>query len=62
MSEYPFDEKTHRRFQAFWFKLFPKWLEYSLSKDVAFCLPYYLFNKPSGLVGSRAFTIKGFRT
>ena len=47
MSEYPFDEKTHRRFQAFWFKLFPEWLEYSPSKDVVFCLPCYLFNKSS---------------
>ena len=60
MSEYPFDEKTHRRFQASWFKLFPEWLEYSPSKDAAFCLPCYLFNKSSGSVGSGAFTIEGF--
>ena len=62
MSEYHFDEKTHRCFQVSWFKLFSEWLEYFPSKDVVFCLPYYLFNKPSGHVGSRAFTIKGFRT
>ena len=61
MSEYPFDKKTHRRFQASWFKLFPEWLEYSPSKDATFCLPCYLFNKPSGRVRSRAFTIEGFR-
>ena len=61
MSEYPFDEKTHCCFQASWFKLFFERLEYSPSKDAAFCLPYYLFNKPSGRVGSGAFTIEGFR-
>ena len=26
MSEYPFGEKTHHCFQAFWFKLFLEWL------------------------------------
>ncbi|KAH7681774.1 Zinc finger TTF-type protein, partial [Dioscorea alata] len=59
---YPSDEKTHRRFQASWFKLFPKWLEYSPSKDVAFCLPCYLFNKLAGRVGLRAFIVDGFQS
>ena len=54
-------KKSHRRFQDSWFKLFPEWLEYSPSKDIAFCLPCYLFKKSSGRVGSRAFTIEGFR-
>ena len=62
MSEYPINEKTRRRFQASWFKLFSEWLEYSPSKDAAFCLPCYLFTKPSGRLGSGAFTIEGFRS
>ncbi|KAG4154561.1 hypothetical protein ERO13_D03G074501v2, partial [Gossypium hirsutum] len=37
--------KTYHRFQTSWFKLFPEWLKYSPSKDVAFCLPCYLLNK-----------------
>ena len=61
MSEYHFDEKLDRCFQASWFKLFPEWLEYSPRKDAAFCLPCYLFNKSSRCVGLEAFTIEGFR-
>ena len=40
------------RFQYTWFKLFPSWLEYSPTKDVAFCLPCFLFNRPSGELGA----------
>ncbi|KAJ9159489.1 hypothetical protein P3X46_024996 [Hevea brasiliensis] len=47
MSKYSYD-KNHHRFQALWFKFFLEWLEYSPTKDAAFCLLYYLFNKPSG--------------
>ncbi|KAG2667400.1 hypothetical protein I3760_15G113100 [Carya illinoinensis] len=45
LSKYPFSgsEKHHRRFQASWFVQFGSWLEYSPSKDAAYCLPYYLF-------------------
>ena len=57
MSKYPYDKKC--RFQASWFKLFPEWLEYSLTKDAAFCLPCYLFNKPFGRHNSSAFTLEG---
>ncbi|ESR44796.1 hypothetical protein CICLE_v10003822mg [Citrus x clementina] len=32
----------NRRFQFSWFSNFP-WLEYSISKDKAFCFPYFLF-------------------
>ena len=32
----------NRRFQFSWFSKFP-WLEYSLSKDKAFCFPCFLF-------------------
>ncbi|KAK9741223.1 hypothetical protein RND81_03G090100 [Saponaria officinalis] len=39
----------HRRsFQSSWYKKFPDWLEYSLSKDAAFCFLCYLFaDKPN---------------
>ena len=50
-----------RRFQYHWFKAFP-WLEYSPTKDAAFCLPCFLFcKKPLGKVGSDVFTVKGFQ-
>jgi hypothetical protein len=63
-DDYPLSgsKKHPRRFQAHWFKSFP-WLEYSPTKDAAFCFPCYLFSKkPSGKAGSDAFTIKGFRS
>ncbi|WVZ91399.1 hypothetical protein U9M48_037579 [Paspalum notatum var. saurae] len=58
----PSGSKKHpRRFQAHWFKAFP-WLEYSPTKDAAFCFPCFLFHKkPVRRVGSTAFTIKGFK-
>jgi hypothetical protein len=55
--------ETHRRsFQESWYNLFPKWLEYSPAKDAAFCLPCFLFHKPSGNPGKNAFTVDGFRS
>ena len=56
------DSASHpRRFQYHWFKSFP-WLEYSPTKDTAFCLPCFLFcKKPLGKVGSDVFTVKGFK-
>ncbi|XP_023729350.1 uncharacterized protein LOC111877033 [Lactuca sativa] len=49
-----------RNFQQAWFKKF-WWLEYSEKKDVAFCFPYFLFNKkPIRRVGSDTFTVTGF--
>ncbi|GJX82222.1 zinc finger MYM-type protein 1-like protein [Tanacetum coccineum] len=49
-----------RSFQAAWFKRF-WWLEYSDTKDAAFCFPCYLFGrKPIGRAGSDTFTAKGF--
>lgn len=58
----PSGSKKHpRRFQSHWFKSFP-WLEYSPTKDAAFCFPCFLFSKkPVGKKGSTAFTITGFR-
>ncbi|GJZ90047.1 zinc finger MYM-type protein 1-like protein [Tanacetum coccineum] len=45
-----------RSFLEVWFKRF-WWLEYSETKDAAYCLPCYLFNKkPVGRVGSDRFT------
>jgi hypothetical protein len=64
LEEYPLSGKeSHpRRFQETWFEIFYSWLEYSPSKDAAFCLPCYLFNKgPSGSFGSDVFITTGFR-
>ena len=35
--------KTKRRFNPVWFKEYPSWLEYSITKDAAYCLYCYLF-------------------
>ncbi|KAK1398788.1 TTF-type domain-containing protein [Heracleum sosnowskyi] len=48
-----------RRFQASWFNIF-KWLEYSVSKDAAFCFPCYLFEIDAS--SQHAFTIDGFKS
>ncbi|KAK9725256.1 hypothetical protein RND81_05G132000 [Saponaria officinalis] len=50
----------HRRsFQSSWYKKFPDWLEYSLSKDAAFCFLCYLFaDKPNP--HTNTFTMIGF--
>jgi hypothetical protein len=51
-----------RRFKDTWFSLFHSWLEYSPSKDAAFCLPCYLFNKgPNGRSEFDFFVITCFR-
>ncbi|XP_074270948.1 uncharacterized protein LOC141594858 [Silene latifolia] len=52
-------DSHHRRFQASWYKRFPDWLEYSTSKNVAFCLLCYLFaDKPNR--NTKTFTLVGF--
>ncbi|GJW35815.1 zinc finger MYM-type protein 1 [Tanacetum coccineum] len=59
---YPSDQQDEirRDFQEVRFKRF-WWLEYSETKDAAYCLPCYLFNKkPVGRVGSDRFTKQGF--
>ncbi|PNX86613.1 repressor of the inhibitor of the protein kinase-like protein, partial [Trifolium pratense] len=64
LDEYPLSgNKNHpRRFQETWYEIFYSWLEYSPSKDAAYCLPCYLFSKgPSGNCGSDAFITTGFR-
>ncbi|KAM4113611.1 hypothetical protein ACJW30_04G009000 [Castanea mollissima] len=35
--------KTKRRFNPMWFKDYPSWLEYSITKDATYCLFCYLF-------------------
>jgi hypothetical protein len=63
VSNYPKSGKQNhfRSFQPSWYNLFSSWLEYSREKDAAFCLPCFLFNKPSGHVTERVFTIDGLR-
>ena len=60
VEKYPVNGyKYPRRFQASWFKMFPSWLEYSPTNDVAYCLLCYLFSKkPSGHPEANVFTIK----
>ncbi|XP_057495678.1 uncharacterized protein LOC130780676 [Actinidia eriantha] len=41
-----------RRFNTSWFNEFGSWLEYSISKDAAFCLCCYLFKVDTGDQGS----------
>ncbi|CAL8116952.1 unnamed protein product [Prunus armeniaca] len=50
----------NRRFIPQWFDEFD-WLEYSISKDAAFCLYCYLFKTNFEQVGSEAFTGDGFK-
>ena len=62
LEEYPLSGKGDhpRRFKDTWFSLFHSWLEYSPSKDAAFCLPCYLFNKgPNGR--SRIWCLRYYR-
>ena len=47
----------NRIFQESWYKKFP-WLEYSISKDAAFCFPCFVFQGHEPL--HLAFTVDGF--
>ncbi|KAK6125832.1 hypothetical protein DH2020_040428 [Rehmannia glutinosa] len=56
-----FGENTYRRFSSSWFSEFGDWLEYSISKDVAYCLYCYLFKANKGKQsGGDAFVSEGF--
>ncbi|KAL4625418.1 hypothetical protein ACB092_05G024200 [Castanea dentata] len=46
--------KTKRRFNPVWFKDYPSWLEYSITKDAAYCLFCYLFRPDTGDQGGGA--------
>ncbi|XP_065862917.1 uncharacterized protein [Euphorbia lathyris] len=54
-----FGKGNRRKFQYKWFEKFP-WLEYSVSKDAAFCLHCYLFASGNKF-GDSAFTQIGFK-
>ena len=50
-----------RRFNPLWFDKFGSWLEYSISKDAAFCLSCYLFKPEIGdQGGGDTFVSEGF--
>ncbi|KAL3825507.1 hypothetical protein ACJIZ3_021536 [Penstemon smallii] len=50
-----------RRFNSDWFDIYGSWLEYSISKDAAFCLSCYLFKSDIGKqAGSEVFVTVGF--
>ena len=52
--------KTMRGFRELWFKN-NEWLEYSVSKDAAYCLWCYLFRQTKGVrFGGEVFTSTGF--
>ncbi|XP_025647563.1 uncharacterized protein [Arachis hypogaea] len=64
LDNYPFSgDKSHRRFQASWFKLFPSWLEYSIEDDAIYCFPCFLFAKePSINTGPNSFHHKALKS
>ncbi|XP_057787724.1 uncharacterized protein LOC131004971 [Salvia miltiorrhiza] len=51
-----------RKFVSAWFDEFKMWLEYSIAKDVAFCLYCYLFSSGNSEKGHDAFISGGFST
>ncbi|KAL6554076.1 hypothetical protein OROMI_019749 [Orobanche minor] len=57
---YRTDGSRQRKFVKFWFDEFKTWLEYSISKDAAFCLYCYLFSSGRNENGHDAFVSGGF--
>ena len=53
--------KHNRSFQAFWFGNNSTWLEYSPTKDAAYCLSCFVFHNSNGVVGQNTFIVDGFR-
>ncbi|KAL4605598.1 hypothetical protein ACB092_09G041100 [Castanea dentata] len=54
--------KTKRQFNPVWFKDYPSWLEYSITKDAAYCLFCYLLRPDIGdQGGGDSFVTEGFR-
>jgi hypothetical protein len=50
-----------RHFKYNWFSIFPSWLEYSKSKNCAYCFYYFLRSmNRNKRGGSDAFTVHGF--
>ncbi|XP_075670466.1 uncharacterized protein LOC142640283 [Castanea sativa] len=52
--------KTKRRFNPVWFKDYPSWLEYSITKDAAYCLFCYLFRHDVVIKEGRLICCEGF--
>jgi hypothetical protein len=51
----------HRRFKYNWFSIFPSWLEYSESKNRAYCFYCFLHSMNTNKRGgSDTFTVHGF--
>ncbi|KAG8367295.1 hypothetical protein BUALT_Bualt16G0057500 [Buddleja alternifolia] len=55
-------DRHGRRFLPTSYKRFSDWLEYSPTKNAAYCLPCFLFVKPSAKFGVNAFTSDGFQS
>ncbi|KAH1046585.1 hypothetical protein J1N35_037369 [Gossypium stocksii] len=53
--------KNECQFLPSWYKLFLDWLEFSSSKNVTYCLPYFIFNEPFGHY-ENIFTSQGFQS
>ncbi|XP_030923045.1 zinc finger MYM-type protein 1-like [Quercus lobata] len=53
--------KRNRCFQVSWYRNNSKWLEYSPTTDVAYCLPCFVFHNPNVVVGQNTFIVGGFR-
>ena len=53
--------KHNRSFQTSWFEYHSTWLEYSPTKDTAYCLPCFVFHKTNGVMRQNTFTVGGFR-
>ena len=52
-----------RRFNPKWFKEYESWLEYSIEKDIAYCLYCYLFRQDVGMQsGDDSFVTEGFNS
>ena len=61
LETYKKSGKHNCSFQASWFEYYSTWLEYSPTKDAAYCLTCFVFHNPNGVVGQNTFTIGGFR-
>ena len=61
LKTYKKSGKRNRSFQASWYGYHSTWLEYSPTTDAAYCLLYFVFNNPNGVVGQNTFTVGGFR-
>lgn len=51
---------ANRKFNPQWFKEHTNWLEYRISKDVAYCLCYLFKNKDGHQGEGESFVIEGF--